>query len=79
MCGRATLAMVESSVFINVASIRAPVIGKRLSMSTCDAMRRTRLAPSGGIHFRRRACAEGAASSRLALAPQPWSSTGFGS
>ena len=33
MCGRATLAMVESNVFINVASIRAPVMGMRFRTS----------------------------------------------
>src|SRR5882724_9504721 len=53
MCGRATLAMVESSVFISVASIRAPVIGMRLAMSFWEAMARLHqrdreLAPLGG-------------------------------
>src|SRR3954463_11872745 len=37
MCGRATLAMVESSVYISVASIRAPVIGMRFLTSWADA------------------------------------------
>src|SRR3954471_11138875 len=37
MCGRATLAMVESSVYISVASIRAPVIGIRFLTSWADA------------------------------------------
>jgi hypothetical protein len=33
--------MVESSVFISVASIRAPVIGRRLLMSCCEATGQT--------------------------------------
>src|SRR5665213_378231 len=38
MWGKATLAMVVSSEFITVASIRATVIGTRLAMSEADAM-----------------------------------------
>src|SRR5689334_7789892 len=37
MCGRATFAMVESRVYISVASISAPVIGMRFLMSWGDA------------------------------------------
>jgi len=38
MCGSATLAMVESNVFIRVASIRAAVMGTRLATSASEAM-----------------------------------------